>query len=88
MPDGATTTPEPLYLSDAAIQRRFGLNDVEWRRFLAVLEQRGLPKPNPITGKRFWPAVRAFIFRYEGMAPKMGASTRIQEEEYWDEAIG
>jgi len=33
----------------------------EWKSLAEYLEPRGLPKPDPITGKRFWPAVEAFF---------------------------
>lgn len=60
----------PLYLSERAIaQRVLGSNALpRWEGLAAVWEREGLPRIDPMTGCRYWPAVRAFLDRRHGLA--------------------
>lgn len=79
--------PEPLYVSDEALRRRLGLGEKKWRRVRVELERAGLPPVDNLTGMRFWPAVKAFLYRRAGLQTNLDPSNSIshQEKEYWDE---
>ncbi|MER9596671.1 MULTISPECIES: hypothetical protein [unclassified Mesorhizobium] len=59
----------PLYLSEATIAQRVlgAKSKVQWAAVAAVWEREGLPRVDPITGYRYWPAVRAFLDRRHGL---------------------
>lgn len=62
------TVRDPLYLPEAEIARRIGVTLDQWRAKALVLERSGLPRPDPMfDGKRYWPAVRAFLDRRHGV---------------------
>lgn len=70
----------PLYLTDAEIAKRLGLQLVEWKATARVLEKDGLPRPNPLFGeRRYWPAVVAFLDRLEGLGGRSGAPDTWEE---------
>lgn len=76
----AVPKPIPLYATDKQIaQALYGLDapaDVlrSWCSAAAVLERQGLPKRDPLFGnRRFWPAVEAFIHRWNG-SPECGGN--------------
>lgn len=59
-----------LYLTDEQIARRLGQKPAEWKATAAVLQKAhpGFPRPNPLFGgRRYWPAVVAFLDRLEGL---------------------
>ncbi|MHA6297836.1 hypothetical protein [Devosia sp. CAU 1758] len=58
-----------LYLSEAAIaQRVLGTGALpRWSGLSVVLEREGLPRVDPLTGCRYWPAVKAFLDRRHGL---------------------
>lgn len=66
-------TLDALYLTDEQIARRLGLDRPgEWTATAGTLEKRGLPRPNPLFGgRRYWPAVVAFLDRLEGLAARL-----------------
>lgn len=58
----------PLYPSEAAIAARvLGDNAKQWDGLAAVWERQGLPPIDPITGRRFGPAVEAFFMKRHGL---------------------
>ncbi|CAM5183708.1 putative protein OS=Bosea thiooxidans OX=53254 GN=SAMN05660750_04068 PE=4 SV=1 [Bosea thiooxidans] len=59
----------PLYLPEQAIaQRILGPKaKVRWDSLALVLEREGLPRVDPLTGCRYWPAVREFLDRRHGI---------------------
>jgi len=59
----------PLYLSEAAIADRvLGRNSkARWESIAAMWEREGLPRIDPLTGCRYWPAVRTFLDRRHGL---------------------
>lgn len=73
-----------LYVSDREIARRLGIGERRWRANARVLEQRGLPRPDPLfADKRYWPAVRAFLDRRSGLTAPLAAAV-IDGEENWN----
>lgn len=58
-----------LYLPEAAIaQRVLGSRSAkQWSALATVWEREGLPRIDPMTGCRYWPAVRAFLDRRHGL---------------------
>lgn len=70
-----------LYLDDKQIADELGIPVAEWRENAAVLTQDGLPAPNPLFGnRRYWPAVRAFLDRLEGLGTPSDRPRRISRE--------
>lgn len=59
---------EPLYLKDAEIGDRLGIAKSDWPRVRQQFESEGLPKPDPITKKRFWPAVEQWLLNRHGIS--------------------
>ena len=59
----------PLYLSEASIAARVlgGKAATQWAALAALWEREGLPRIDPLTGCRYWPAVRAFLDRRHGL---------------------
>jgi len=63
-----TAQPSSLYPDEAELARCvLGKKSRQWPSIAAVLEREGLPKVDPLTGGRFWPAVRAFLDRRHGL---------------------
>lgn len=57
-----------LYLSEADIAARvLGADAKRWPDIAAMWEREGLPRIDPLTGKRFWPAVEGFLLRRHGL---------------------
>lgn len=73
MSEAATREPG-LYLPEREVAKRLGMSEDRWRMARKVLESDGLPPRNPLMGGRYWPAVKAFFDRREGLgslpAPK------------------
>ena len=42
----------------------------DWRDRAIILERKGLPQIDPVMGGRYWPAVRAFFDRLNGLTDK------------------
>ena len=61
----------PLYPSDTEIARElFGTGKdalASWKAAAAIWSRHGLPNADPFTGRRYWPAVRAFLDRRAGL---------------------
>ncbi len=68
----------PLYPSEAEIARELlgNARGVEWRSLAQVLERQGLPRVDPTFGARYWPAVRAWLDRRNGVDTIGVQSTR------------
>jgi hypothetical protein len=66
----------PLYATEGQIADRvFGPGRLaEWRAFAAVQERHGLPQIDPVTGRRFLPAVLAFLYRRHGLGTQQPAT--------------
>lgn len=57
-----------LYKDEREIARLvLGSDAKEWDALAAVWEREGLPRIDPMTGKRFWPAVEKFLYRRHGL---------------------
>jgi hypothetical protein len=57
-----------LYRSEAEIGRLvLGEHGEAWPELAAMWEREGLPKVDPMTGMRFWPAVDAFFQKKHGL---------------------
>ena len=59
----------PLYLSEASIAARVlgGKAKTQWSALATLWERDGLPRIDPMTGCRYWPAVRAWLDRRHGL---------------------
>lgn len=57
-----------LYKDEREIARLvLGDNATGWGALAAVWEREGLPRIDPMTGRRFWPAVEKFLYRRHGL---------------------
>lgn len=65
----AANDNSPLYLSEAAVAHRVlgPRAKTQWDALAIVWEREGLPRIDPMTGCRYWPAVRAFLDRRHGI---------------------
>jgi hypothetical protein len=60
----------PLYPDEKAVARAVlgsACDAARWKSVVAMLELEGFPKADPITGHRYWPAVKAFLDRRHGV---------------------
>ena len=80
----AANDNDPLYLSEAAIAARvLGTNaKARWAGLAAVWEREGLPRIDPMTGCRYWPAVRSFLDKRHGLSNALGPSA-LDGAENW-----
>ena len=58
---------DPLFADEAEIARRLGITSAEWTATAIVLERHGLPAKDALFGRRYWPAVRAFLDHRAGL---------------------
>jgi hypothetical protein len=57
-----------LYKSEAEIaQLVLGAGARNWGAIASIWEREGLPRIDPMTGMRFWPAVQSFLLRRHGI---------------------
>ncbi len=56
-------TREPaLFPDEATIARAvLGSDAARWHDLVPLFERHGMPKIDPLTGRRYWPAVRACL---------------------------
>lgn len=54
----------------------------QWRAVATVWQREGLPLPDPHVGRRYWPAVRAFLDRRAGLRDDSPRSTYDGEENF------
>lgn len=61
--------PTALFVSDAELTRRLGIGEKTARTAIHTLEKHsGFPPKDPLFGgKRYWPAVQAFLDRRHGL---------------------
>lgn len=70
-----------LYLSEDVVGRKvLGSRATMWRNLAPVLEREGLPRVNPLMGGRYWPAVRAWLDKHEGLGSRAVPSGADGEE--------
>lgn len=70
-----------LYLTDEEIAERVGVGVDKWRENARVLEPAGLPKRDRLfCGRRYWPAVKAFLDRRNGLGGALPANTSWEEK--------
>lgn len=72
------------FVTDAEIARRWRVSDKTARVAIREFERRpGFPKKDPLFGgKRFWPAVEAFMLRRAGITISAGAEIESGEENW------
>ena len=65
----AANDNNPLYLSEASIAARVlgATAKTQWAALASVWEREGLPRIDPMTGCRYWPAVRTWLDRRHGV---------------------
>jgi hypothetical protein len=57
-----------LYKSESEIAELvLGVGAKNWAAISVVWEREGLPRIDPMTGMRFWPAVESFLLRRHGI---------------------
>jgi hypothetical protein len=60
--------PSALYKPESEIAVLVGVGAKDWAALAVVWERDGLPKIDPMTGMRFWPAVHLFLLRRHGIS--------------------
>lgn len=82
MPCHATSL-RTLYKSEAEIaQLVLGGSVTDWAALAHVWEREGLPRIDPMTGLRFWPAVESFLLRRHGLS-NSSVPTQADGSETW-----
>lgn len=74
--------PAKLYLVEKEVAARVGVSEKAWRRLAPMLERDGMPRKDALIGKRYWPAVRAWLDRRH-MTHGSIASSAQDGEENW-----
>lgn len=59
--------PNGLYIGEAEVSRRLGIPSKRWRALRGVLEANGMRRRDPLIGLRYWPAVKAFFDKRNGL---------------------
>lgn len=75
----------PLYLSDAELIERLNCGEKRGRAAIRAMEREGFPQPDPLIGKRYFPAVKRFLDVRNGLAPNSHAGFAPDGEEHWDD---
>ncbi len=74
---------ESLYMHESEIARLvLGADAKDWSALAAVWEREGLPRIDPMTGKRFWPAVEKFLYCRHGLVAD-AVPSRTDGAETW-----
>lgn len=74
--------PPRLYLYEKDVAARVGVSEREWRRLVPILEREGLPRKDPLIGRRYWPAVRAWLDRRHNLGANISPSAQDEEEDW------
>lgn len=62
-----------MYQTDQQISRKLGLSAQQWKDLRQQFELRGMPKPDPLTGMRWWPAVEEWFNRRHSLPAITGS---------------
>ncbi len=64
---------DKFYLTDAELIRKLGVPEKFMRGILPGLETKyGFPPKQPLfNGRRYWPAVKAWMDKHNGLSPRM-----------------
>lgn len=57
-----------LYVSETECATRLGFTRSSWQRLRSRYERLGMPRKDPVSQRRYWPAVRAFFDRHNSVA--------------------
>lgn len=72
-----------LYKTEAEIAGLVGLSTDDWKHVADVLEKRGLPRKMSLFGnRRYWPAVKAWLDRDNGLMQDAPPLARDGEENH------
>lgn len=81
--EGGRMPIDPLYMTDGEIAGLVGVGVDRWRANATVLERSGLPRRDPLfANKRYWPAVKAFLDRRNGLGHHSLALQPDGEEDF------
>jgi hypothetical protein len=69
---------DKLYLLDSELIRRIGVPEKTMRSMLPALESKyNFPRKQPLFGgRRYWPAVKAWLDKHNGLTMDPSANTR------------
>ncbi len=79
------STAEPLYISDAELIAHLNIGERKARAAIRELERQGFPQPDPLFGKRYFPAVKQFLDRRYGLAANSQTPLTPDGAENWEE---
>jgi len=76
-----------LFVFDNEIAELLGMGEDSFRTTVKVLERSGFPQKDPqFGGRRYWPAVKAWLDKRYGIGTQSNP-IRIDGEEQWDEKV-
>lgn len=79
---------DTLYKSENEIADLVGIDRRTWPHITMVWERQGFPPIDPQIGKRYWPAVRAFLDRRNGVMQSAAPTFAPDGEETPDNVRG
>lgn len=75
---------DSLYRTEEEIAELVGVGIEKWRAIARVLERDGLPKRDALfCDRRYWPAVKAFLDRREGLGQHGRVAVDQRHKENW-----
>lgn len=74
---------EPLFISDADLIARLDVGEKRARAAIRELERQGFPQPDPLFGKRYFPAVKRFLDQRHGLSVNSPAPLKPDGAENW-----
>lgn len=66
---------DALFKTEAEIAELVGIDLERWPHVAVIWERRGFPQARVQTGKRYWPAVKAWLDRDNGLGQSVGLTT-------------
>ena len=83
MAERTATDGPPLYKTDAEVSELVGVGRDKFGALAKAWEKSGFPKRDPVVGKRYWPACRAWLDRRNGLATTAATGLAPDGDEHW-----
>lgn len=73
---------EPLYISEDALKDLLGVGRDKGREVIKALDNEGMPQKDPLLGKRYLPAIKAFLDQRNNLTVQSVPSTPDGKENW------
>ncbi len=80
---------DKLYVTEAECAERFGISTDEFKNIVPELTRQGFPLKDPLfNNRRYWPAVKAFLDKRNGLASAfVGTPGPPDQKEPWKKEV-